>query len=334
MARWTFRMAIVAAALAASVTPAARASVIKQVPCTKVSNGKYGCSFYPPGDGISGGAPVQNHRGKVVGYLNEGRNWIVCQASGVTVHYHGYYNHFWGFTVANDGNKGWVNAVYVSGGSNNGPFSAIVPDCHFKLRSPPKHTSPPPRRTRKPMPPPPDQRTQAQVPCRSIGGGKHQCRFWPAGDGIHHGAPVQNHRGKVVGRLNQGSNWVICERSGATIKRGSLANYWWAWTEANDHKRGWVNALYGQGGDNYGDFMGVPPCSTNHGYPPGGAPPPPPRPKPKPTPPPPIIGSIPHFVTVTNNTTCPHIEFIAAAGSGETDAGTVLTQLHSDFVTA
>ena len=134
---------------------------------------------------------------------------------------------------------------------------------------------------------PPDPGVPAPVPCKSIGGGKHQCSFWPAGDGIHGGAPVRSSSGKRIGFLNYGSNWVICERIGATVTRRTWANYWWAWTEANDHRWGWVNALYGHGGDNYGDFRGVPVCGTGHGYPPGGAPPKPVPPPPPPPPPPP-----------------------------------------------
>jgi hypothetical protein len=53
-----------------------------------------------------------------------GRNWIICQASGATVHYHGYHNGWWGYTEANDHNMGWVNAVYASGGSNKATGSS------------------------------------------------------------------------------------------------------------------------------------------------------------------------------------------------------------------
>jgi hypothetical protein len=132
----------------------------------------------------------------------------------------------------------------------------------------------------------------APVPCTSIGGARYQCSFWPAGDGIHGGAPVQSSDGKRVGFLNAGSNWVVCQRVGGTVTQGALANNWWAWTEANDHGWGWVNALYGHGGDNYGAFRGVPACPASQGFPPGGAatpaptPQPPPTPQPAPPPPP------------------------------------------------
>jgi hypothetical protein len=98
------------------------------VPCSKLSAGKYQCSFYPAGNGISAGAPVQDSTGKRVGYLNHGANWIVCQASGATVHNGADYNRWWGYTEANDQHFGWVNAVWASGGSYNGPFGA-APNC-------------------------------------------------------------------------------------------------------------------------------------------------------------------------------------------------------------
>jgi hypothetical protein len=122
----------------------------------------------------------------------------------------------------------------------------------------------------------------ALVPCNSIGASRYQCSFWPAGDGIHGGTPVQSSSGRRVGFLNSGSDWVVCQRIGATVRRGTLANHWWAWTEANDRSWGWVSALYGRGGDNYGAFQGVPACPPSQGPPPGGAATPPPAPAPPP----------------------------------------------------
>jgi hypothetical protein len=126
----------------------------------------------------------------------------------------------------------------------------------------------------------------APVPCTSIGGARYQCSFWPAGDGIHGGAPVQSSSGTRVGFLNSGSDWVVCQRVGGTVTQGTSANNWWAWTEANDHSWGWVSALYGHGGDNYGAFRGVPACPASQGFPPAGAATPAPTPPPPPTPPP------------------------------------------------
>jgi Prokaryotic phospholipase A2 len=142
----------------------------------------------------------------------------------------------------------------------------------------------------------------APVPCTSIGGGRHQCSFWPAGDGIHSGSPVQSSSGKRVGFLNYGSNWVVCQRIGGTVTRGSLANDWWAWTEANDRSWGWVNALYGHGGANYGAFRGVPACPASQGFPRGGAPTPTPLPPPPPPPPPPGPTLLQRATAIMNKT--------------------------------
>jgi hypothetical protein len=289
MGGWAVRIAIVMTALAASIAPAASASA-KQVPCTKLSYGKYQCSFYPPGDGISGGAPVQNATGKTVGYLNQGHNWIVCQASGATVHYHGYHNRWWGYTEANDHQMGWVNAVYASGGSNNGPFAKRVPNCGSTYGSPPASTAPSPKPTPTPAPspsptpaPPPKP-----VPCTNRGGGHHTCTFYKAGNGHSGGAPVRNASGHVVGYLHKGRNWVVCQQQGQRVTHGRYYNNNWAWTLADDGKWGWVNALWASGGDNDGAFGGTPACYGAHGNPPGVSypvqPPPNPKPKPKPKP--------------------------------------------------
>jgi lysophospholipase L1-like esterase len=265
--------AVAAMMMSAAVTSTAAAS---DVPCSKLSAGRYQCTFYPPGDGLSAGAPVQDATGTRVGYLNHGSNWIDCQASGATVHNGAFYNRWWGYTEANDQHFGWVNAVWASGGSNDGPFAAIVPSCGSTYGSPPSASAPAPAPT---PAPPPAPRAPAPVPCHSIGHGKHACFFYPAGDGIHGGAPVY-HGTTRVGYLNHGSNWVICQQTGAQYGIGNgTVNVWWAYTEANDHRWGWVNAVFGRGGDDNGRFQGVPNCNGAHGYPPGAT-----RPRPKPTP--------------------------------------------------
>lgn len=277
MGRLTMGIVTVIVALAIS-TSAASAS---DVPCSKLSTGKYQCGFYPAGDGISAGAPVQDSTGTRVGYLNHGANRIVCQASGATVHNGAYYNRWWGYTEANDQHFGWVNAVWASGGSNDGPFSANVPNCGSTYGSPPAAAAPTPTPTPSPTPTPTPAPAPKPVPCHSIGHGKHQCFFYTAGDGIHGGTPVFA-GSKRVGYLNYGNNWVLCQQQGAQFGVGNgTVNVWWAWTEANNHKLGWVNAVFGRGGSNNGRFQGVPSCGGAHGTPPGGTKP---QPKPKPTP--------------------------------------------------
>jgi hypothetical protein len=283
MGRLTIGIVTVIAALAIG----ASAASASDVPCSKLSSGRYQCSFYPAGDGISAGAPVQDSTGKRVGYLNHGANWIICQASGATVHDGAYYNRWWGYTEANDQHVGWVNAVWASGGSNDGPFAPIVPNCGSTYGSPPVAAAPapPPTPAPTPSPAPPPTPTPPPalkpVPCHSIGHGKHSCFFYPPGDGIHDGTSVFS-GSKRVGFLNHGANWVICEQRGAIDGVGKLENSWWGYTEANDHKWGWVNAIWGRGGDNDQGFAGVPNCHGTKGYPPGTS-------APKPIPPPPAI---------------------------------------------
>lgn len=118
------------------------------------------------------------------------------------------------------------------------------------------------------------QASPAPVPCSAIGGGKYDCQFYPSGDGVSAGAPVQATDSSRVGYLNHGTNWVICERQGATVISGPYENGWWAWTEANDGSWGWVNAVWASGGDNFGDFQGVPGCADSVGLPPGAQAPP------------------------------------------------------------
>jgi hypothetical protein len=283
MGRWVVKVALVLTAMAASIASAASASAAS-VPCTKLTVGRYQCTFYPAGDGIHGGAPVQDSAGKLVGYLNHGQNWIICQASGATVHSGGYYNRWWGYTEANDQHMGWVNAVYASGGSNDGPFAATVPNCGETYGSPPTTAAAPPAPTPTPTPTP----TPKPVPCTATGHGHHTCTFYKAGNGHTGGAPVINASGHVVGYLHRGRNWIVCQQQGRRETSGRYYNNNWGWTLADDAKPGWVNALWASGGDNDGAFGGTPACYGAHGNPPGVSSPvqptPTPTPKPKPKP--------------------------------------------------
>lgn len=104
----------------------------------------------------------------------------------------------------------------------------------------------------------------ATVPC-SASGGLYYCDFYPAGDGYSAGAPVVDAGRNRVGFLNQGSNYVYCQQTGARETTSEGTNVWWAWTDANDGASGWVSALYGSGGDDDGGFGGVPNCDGAHG---------------------------------------------------------------------
>lgn len=106
-----------------------------QVPCS-ASGGVYYCNFYPAGDGYSGGAPVQDSNGNWVGYLNEGSNYVYCQEVGGEDSSGGYTNDWWAWTEANNGNYGWVSALWGSGGDDNGSFGG-VPGCGGANGTPP-----------------------------------------------------------------------------------------------------------------------------------------------------------------------------------------------------
>jgi hypothetical protein len=134
----------------------------------------------------------------------------------------------------------------------------------------------------------------ASIPCSPIAGGKFNCQFYPAGDGISAGAPVLNPGNERIGYLNEGTNWVICQQAGRSERSGAYYNKWWAFTQANNQKWGWVNAVWAKGGDNDGTFGGVPNCNGSKGNPPGGgAPPGPGTPAPPPPSQPSTCGSAP-----------------------------------------
>jgi hypothetical protein len=252
-------------AIASTVANASAADV----PCTSIGGGKFNCSFYPAGNGISGGAPVQAHDGHRVGYLNQGTSFVLCQAVGGEVTSGANRNRYWAYTEANDKAYGWVSAVWTHGGTNDAPYGG-VPTCPASRGTPPgaavSVTAPTGPVT-----------NAGKVPCSSIGGGRFNCTFYPAGDGVTAGAPVQASGGQRVGFLNHGTNFVLCQAVGGEVSSGPNHNKYWAYTEANDHRDGWVNAVWARGGSNDSGFAGVPFCGGAHGNPPsGGAAPVPP----------------------------------------------------------
>ncbi len=125
----------VAAFAAQGAVPAAAAEPA-QVPCSPGERGRVYCNFWVPGDGYSAGSPVVEGP-YLVGYLPKGRNWILCQEEGPVTYLHGYpyYNKWFAWTTAENGNQGWVNAVAASGGDNNGKFSN-TPSCNGVHGSP------------------------------------------------------------------------------------------------------------------------------------------------------------------------------------------------------
>lgn len=105
------------------------ASAATQVPCHDNHHKKNGfsehdCGWYTKASVYEGPHGFQ----RKVGTIHGGTNWVLCQAVGKTVHSGKYYNKYWAYTLTDQGTWGWVNAVYASGGSNNGSFKG-VPTC-------------------------------------------------------------------------------------------------------------------------------------------------------------------------------------------------------------
>ncbi|TWE13146.1 hypothetical protein [Rudaeicoccus suwonensis] len=66
---------------------------------------------------------------KTIGVLHAGSNYFYCQTKGSELNASGYQNNWWLKTDDDSGNSGvWVNAIFVSGGSNNGQIPGI-PAC-------------------------------------------------------------------------------------------------------------------------------------------------------------------------------------------------------------
>jgi hypothetical protein len=128
--------AVALALLAAGSAQAARAPV----PCTNVGSGHYECGWYVPGDGIHGGALVVVGA-STVGYLHQGRNWVVCQQVGGDVrNAAGDRNDWYGWTQADNWNWGWASPLDAEGGDDYGGFGGGTPNCNGAHGSPPAYT--------------------------------------------------------------------------------------------------------------------------------------------------------------------------------------------------
>jgi len=118
-----------AAAVALAAVGVGTAVAAAPAACNAIGGGKYNCNFYPAGNGKTGGAPVQMGA-TTVGYLHKGTNWVLCQQVGGRVSVGRFFNNNWAWTLADNNKYGWVNAVYASGGDNDGPFGGGVPNCN------------------------------------------------------------------------------------------------------------------------------------------------------------------------------------------------------------
>lgn len=133
------------------LAPAAHAQA--PVPCNDIGGGKYECDWYVPGDGIHGGALVVRDT-TTVGYLHQGRNWIICQQIGGDMrNVAGDRNHWFGWTEADNGEWGWASPLEARGGDDYGPF-ALAPNCNGAHGSPPMWSGVWGQPPRPPAPPP------------------------------------------------------------------------------------------------------------------------------------------------------------------------------------
>jgi hypothetical protein len=121
LTRPTARRRIVQRLVVSAVTAAAAAST----GCYALGGGKTNCYawFY--------NTPTYSAPGSflLVGWLNQGWNYVYCQTPGASVTEHGYTNRWWLKTDDDAHHHSvWVNALYISSGSNNQPIPG-VPRC-------------------------------------------------------------------------------------------------------------------------------------------------------------------------------------------------------------
>jgi lysophospholipase L1-like esterase len=150
----------------------------------------YLCSWYTAGNGTSGGTPVQAANGTRVGFLHQGRNWIVCQQRGSRVTRGGATNVWWGFTTADNGRTGWANAVYARGGTNDGIFGSGVPNCNGR------HGSAPVAKAAAPTPAPPAPKPALKPRYVALGDSFSSGEGAGSDSGAAPGRPAACHRSK------------------------------------------------------------------------------------------------------------------------------------------
>jgi hypothetical protein len=132
------RAGLIAAAFElAAASPAVAAAAPAPVPCTNIGNGHYECDWYRPGNGITGGSLVVVGT-TTVGYLHQGKNWIICQQVGGDMRNpEGNRNNWFGWTEADNGKMGWASPLDARGGDDYGPFGGGTPNCNGAHGSPP-----------------------------------------------------------------------------------------------------------------------------------------------------------------------------------------------------
>ncbi|KIH97214.1 hypothetical protein LP52_20395 [Streptomonospora alba] len=110
------------ASAAADAQPCVNAGFDRQPPAWNPAPAHWCPDWSPRSDGR---IPVYfnpDHTSSVRGHLNrtgDRTNWYMCWFPGTELHLGGYYNDAWAYTMADNGQWGYVNQVYFQGGGNN-----------------------------------------------------------------------------------------------------------------------------------------------------------------------------------------------------------------------
>jgi hypothetical protein len=137
LARWFTRavrlvipLCLVSGALMAS-SPTARAT--DNVPCwSRWYNPRVGLDVqYCPDWSPNGWIPVfpskDYYSQQPVGQIYApGNDWYHCEGPGITHSVGDLWNTWWAYTMADNGQWGWVNEVYFQGGANGEPDATLV----------------------------------------------------------------------------------------------------------------------------------------------------------------------------------------------------------------
>jgi hypothetical protein len=224
---------------ALAATGAANASAAASAACSAAGGGKYNCDFYLAGDGQSSGTPVNGPDGGLVGYLHKGTNWVICQRVGNRVTSGVYYNNNWAYTLADNNQPGWVNAVYAGGGDNDGQFGGGVPNCGNAKGQPPggkpdagAPAPPPPPPPPGPPPPPPGQ----PATCASTPGPGNNVTRWNPVIICVLGMLAQPNTPQIVGAVN-----VLIEKESSGDPRA--VNLWDSNARAGHPSKGLIQTI-------------------------------------------------------------------------------------------
>jgi hypothetical protein len=227
------------ALLAATAADSALAADPAPAACSAIGGGRFNCDFYLAGDGRTNGTPVNAPDGSLVGYLHKGMNWVNCQRVGNRVTSGAYYNNNWAYTLADNNQPGWVNAVYAGGGDNDGKFGGGVPDCGNAKGQPPGGK--PDAGAPAPPPPPPPPGPPAPLPgqpttCGSAPGPGNNVTRWNPVIICVLGMLSQPNTPQIIGAVN-----VLIEKESSGDPRA--VNLWDSNARAGHPSKGLIQTI-------------------------------------------------------------------------------------------